>query len=78
MLIRLQALEMGILVLGKINKKKEVVVVLRIVCVVMAVLCVTGCGSKKPPELKSPCVSAESNQPDHPCVRRPANAAWLS
>jgi hypothetical protein len=50
---------------------------LRIICVALAIVCVAGC-SKKPPELKSPCVSAESSQSDHPCVRRTANANCLS
>lgn len=51
---------------------------LRTLCLAIAVLTLVGCNGKKPPELKSPCVSAESSQSDHPCARRPANAGWLS
>lgn len=49
----------------------------RMMCAAMMVLAVMGCSRHKQPELKSPCVAADSNQSDSPCVKRPANAAWL-
>lgn len=44
---------------------------------IATIILATGCAPKKQPELKSPCVAADSNQADHPCARRPVNT-WLS
>ncbi len=41
-------------------------------------LCILSCTSSKPYEVKSPCVSIDSDNPylRNPCSRRPANVTW--
>ena len=54
---------------------------LRSVVIFLALLLpLSACTGKPPRELKSPCVSAdvEGSKADTPCIRRPANASWIS
>ncbi|MFN7038824.1 MAG: DUF2706 domain-containing protein [Alphaproteobacteria bacterium] len=46
--------------------------------IILVLLTVPGCFKAKTRELKSPCVAIESFETQTPCVKRPANASWLS
>jgi hypothetical protein len=53
-------------------------IIINVVLSLISLLSLLSCASSKPYEVKSPCVSKDSDNPYHrsPCSKRPANSSW--